>query len=89
MVWRAREFVSTVLLGTGVLAVLAPLFLYRFIHGDSDRYMWIINGPPPFDSFGSGPFQRLMYVGLLIVGCLLIGGAILVRGSRCRRVQLT
>jgi hypothetical protein len=48
-----------------------PFFLYWLIHGDYDRYIWLINGPPPFDEFGSGPFQLLMYLGFFSTG---VGG---------------
>ena len=37
-----------------------------------ERYRWIINGPYPFGHFGGGPFQLFMYLGLFIVGIILI-----------------
>ncbi|MBK5252725.1 MAG: hypothetical protein JJE29_08865 [Peptostreptococcaceae bacterium] len=54
--------------GLGAVLIASPLALYWFIHGDYDRYIWIINGPAPFDSFGSGPFQLWMFIGLIVCG---------------------
>lgn len=47
-------------------------FLWWFIHGDYERYLWIINGPFPFSHMGSAPFQLLIFVSLFIAGTLLI-----------------
>lgn len=60
------------LLGAGIVLVLSPLAIYWFIHGDAERYLWIISGPAPFNSLGSGPFQLVVYAGLIIAGGLLI-----------------
>jgi hypothetical protein len=49
-----------------------PLFLYWLIHGDYDRYVWLINGPAPFDQFGGGPFQLFMGVGFLALGAGMV-----------------
>jgi len=65
--------VASLLLGTGLLLVVSPVIIYWFIHGDAERYLWIINGPAPFDSLGSGPFQLYLYAGLVISGGILIG----------------
>jgi hypothetical protein len=62
---------SAALIGVGLVALAMPFFLYWLIHGDYDRYVWLINGPPPFDEFGSGPFQLLMYLGFFSTG---VGG---------------
>ena len=66
-----RDKLAPFLIGGGVLLVVSPVILYWFIHGDPERYLWIINGPPPFSSFGSGPFQLYMYAGLTFSGLLL------------------
>ena len=65
------------LIGIGIS--ISPIILYWFIHGDYDRYIWIINGPFPFNSFGGGPFQLLMYGGLLITGVVLIAVSLIVK----------
>ncbi len=56
----------------GLFFLASPLLLYGFIHGDYDRYIWIINGPHPFSSFGGGPFQMWMFIGLTLIGALFI-----------------
>jgi hypothetical protein len=73
------DLLSSLLLGWGVLLLLAPVPLYWFIHGDAERYFWIIQGPAPFSSFGGGPFQLAMYVGLGVLGGALIAAAVLIR----------
>ena len=49
------------------LALIAYLDL---LLADHDRYVWVINGPPPFDGFGGGPFQLWFHAGF----ALAIGG---------------
>ena len=65
---------TSLFLGFSFIFFVSPLFLYWFIHGNSNRYVWIINGPYPFSNFGGGPYQLWMGIGLLIVGviCLVI-----------------
>ena len=63
---------SKILLFLGIGISFSPIILYWFIHGYYERYMWTINGPFPFSSFGGGPFQMLMYVSLFITGVVLI-----------------
>lgn len=82
-----RGRLAPFLIGAGLLIVVSPVILYWFIHGDPERYLWIISGPPPFSSFGSGPFQLYMYAGLVFSGLLLIAAGIL--ALRHRRVPLT
>ncbi len=65
-------FTASLLLGLGTILVLSPLFLWWFIHGDYERYMWIINGPYPFSAFGGGPFQLWVGTGLLAAGFLFM-----------------
>jgi len=67
-----KEFIVDLSLGLGVVLVISPVALYWFIHGNYDRYIWIINGPYPFSSLGGGPFQILVYTGLFIIGISLI-----------------
>lgn len=52
----------------GIVFILSPFLLYWFIHGDYERYIWIIKGPYPFSHFGSGPAQLFMYVCLFLIG---------------------
>ena len=74
-----KIILSNLLLLIGIEICLSPFILYWFIHGDYDRYIWIINGPFPFSSFGGGPFQLLMYGGLLITGLVLIAVSLIVK----------
>lgn len=67
-----KNFMLDLLLGIGFLFAISSIILYWFIHGDYERYIWIINGPYPFSHFGGGPFQLFMYVGLFIVGLGLV-----------------
>ena len=77
-----RGKLAAFLIGAGLLLVVSPVMLYWFIHGDPERYLWIISGPPPFSSFGSGPFQLYMYAGLVFSGLLLIAAGIVALGRR-------
>ncbi len=72
-------FISNFLRNLGIITTISPIFLYWFIHGNYDRYIWIINGPYPFNGFGGGSFQLLMYSGLLITGILLIAISLIVK----------
>lgn len=72
-------FLSNFILSTGVLTIISPILLYWFIHGDYERYIWIINGQFPFKSFGGGPFQLLMYMGLFILGVVLISVSLIIK----------
>lgn len=74
------DSIASLLFGFGVLGVASPFLLWWFIHGDYDRYIWIIHGPSPFSSFGSGPFQGGMYIGLLLCGGILIALSLLLKG---------
>jgi hypothetical protein len=72
------EFAASIALGAGLLLLPLPLFVLWLIHGNNARYEWLIAGPPPFDQFGSGPFQLALVLGIwtLALGLLAIGGAI-------------
>lgn len=79
------KLLSSLFLGLSLIFIVSPFLLYWFIHGDYDRYIWIINGPYPFSSFGGGPFQLFMFLGLLLIGIVfLIIGLILNRGNKKR-----
>ncbi len=56
----------------GVIFVLSPIFLYWFIHGNYERYIWIINNPFPLSHLGSAPFQVFLSVGLIVTGIIFI-----------------
>lgn len=62
------DVTSAIVLGIGVLLLASPAALYWWVHGDYDRYLWIIRGPSPYNQLGGGPFQLWTYVLLLILG---------------------
>jgi hypothetical protein len=69
---KTKLNLSKILLFIAIGISFSPIILYTFIHGDYERYIWIIKGPFPFNSFGGGLFQLLMYVSLFIIGVILI-----------------
>lgn len=73
------KLLSNILLGLGLVFMVSPIILYWFIHGDYERYIWIVNGPYPFNSFGGGPFQLIFYLGLLMVGVGLVTSSLIMK----------
>jgi len=69
---KVIEFFLSLIRGLGTILLFSPFVLYWWIHGDYDRYLWIIRGPYPYSHFGGGPFQLAMYVGLFLLGAILI-----------------
>ena len=82
---RILIILSNFIMSIGVIAVISPMILYWFIHGDYERYIWIINGPFPFSSFGGGPFQMLMYISLFITGAVLIIVSLIIKRKGTKR----
>jgi hypothetical protein len=64
------DFISSLLIGLGVIAAFSPFALYWWIHADYNRYTWIIQGPYPYSNFGGGPFQ--MVLGLWLTGLAVL-----------------
>ncbi len=62
-------------------ASLATIVYLDLLAADHERYVWLINGPAPFDQFGSGPFQLGLHVAfaLAVSGFTLAGLALLLR----------
>lgn len=79
MGWSARDVISSLLFGWGVLLFLSPVILYWFIYGSRERYLWITAGPAPISDLGGGPFQLYLYLGLCILGVLFVLTAIAIR----------
>jgi hypothetical protein len=79
---NCKKVLSNVVLSLGIIVVSSPFILYWFIHGNYERYIWIIRGTFPFNSFGSGPFQLFMYIGLSVIGVILIGLSILLKNYK-------
>ena len=76
-----KKFISSLFLGLATLFLLSPLLLLWFIHGNYERYVWIIQGPYPFSNFGSGPFQVGMIVILLVFSAVFFGIYALLRSN--------
>lgn len=74
-----NTMVISMLFCCGVVFSTSPLILNWWIHGNYERYLWIINGPEPYSNLGSGPYQLLLYVGLFTIGVLFFS---------CRRRNL-
>ena len=72
------------MLGLGLVFLMSPFLLWWWIHGDYERYVWIISGPFPYDNFGGGPFQLLLYLRLFFVGGVLTGVALGLRVALSR-----
>lgn len=88
------DALSSLALGLGMLALVAPVGLYQLIHGDDRRYRWLISGPAPFDQFGGGPYQLWLYVSFVLLGtgslgAGLAGRAVVRRGAVTRGAALT
>ena len=64
----------------GLLVLLAYLDVLT-----SRSYEWVIGGPPPFDTFGSGPFMLWFHVafGVAAIGFVASGVALLRESEDC------
>lgn len=77
--YTVTKILSDLFLGLGLIFIMSPIILYWFIHGDYERYIWIIKGPYPFSHFGGGPFQLFMYIGLFFAGVSLIAVSMIIK----------
>lgn len=74
------DLFASLLLGIGCLALLSPAFFYWWIHGNYERYIWIINGPAPYSSFGGGPYQLFnFFIFPILLGVILASVSIIMR----------
>ena len=73
------EIIPSICLGLSFIFLLSPLALFWFLHGDYGRYIWIINGPYPFSSMGSGPVQGGMLIILLLLAIFFFCLYLLIR----------
>ncbi len=72
------SIMRTILIGISFLGFISPLLFYPWIHGDYDRYLWIIHQGYPCNSMGSGSWQ-LWYLVILpwIISILILGSVII------------
>ncbi|ASA25315.1 hypothetical protein [Paenibacillus donghaensis] len=81
MLKTTSKLLRTLLALLGVLFLAAPFLLYRFIHEDYERHMWLIKGPAPIDSIDSGPVQLWTSLLLAFIGVMLLASALLLNTS--------
>lgn len=81
MLKTTSKLLRTLLALLGVLFLAAPFLLYRFIHEDYERHMWLIKGPAPIDSIGSGTVQLWTSLLLAFIGVVLLASARLLNTS--------
>jgi hypothetical protein len=74
---RNKYFTAGILITIGIMLWLLIPFGCWWLHGDYDRYIWIINGPFPFSHLGSGPLQMGLTVLAALGGLVLIIAAVL------------
>lgn len=81
----AVDLFSSSLLGVGITFVLAAPAFWWWVNGSRERYLWIINGPAPYNRFGSGPLQLWIGVLLAAIGVVLFTlGAVLRQKMRSK-----
>jgi len=73
------DTILSILSGIGTMFIFSPILLYWWIHGDYNRYLWIISGPFPYSHFGGGPFQLVLYGGLFLAGVLFFAVTFILR----------
>lgn len=79
LIVQLLDALASLLLGIGMLGLASPIALYWWIHGDDNRYVWIIRGPYPYSAMGSGPFQLRMYATLFLLGVVLVTAGLLLK----------
>ncbi|MGE5579267.1 MAG: hypothetical protein ACM3WU_04400 [Bacillota bacterium] len=77
--WNIRlDLLSSVLIGSGVtIPTVVVIFIKWATSGG--RYHWIITGPYPFDSLGSGPFVVWSVLLSGMLGCILISLGLIIK----------
>jgi hypothetical protein len=68
---RALGDLFSSLLGLGAILLASPFFLWWWIHGSYERYVWIISGPYPYDNLDGGPFGVTAYSDMFAAGFVL------------------
>lgn len=81
------DLISSLLIGFGVIAAFSPFALYWWIHGDYNRYIWIIQCPYPYSNFGGGPFQIALGLWLIGLSILLLSAGAFLKWLMWRRVD--
>ncbi|MCH4886689.1 hypothetical protein EZV73_03875 [Acidaminobacter sp. JC074] len=69
--YTIKEYIVDLFIGFGFILLISPAFLYWFIHGSYDRYVWLLSGPDPFNKLGGGPYQLFLFMGLFSSGVII------------------
>jgi len=80
----AFDLATSALLGLGLVLLAAPAMFLWLLHGDGERYRWLISGPRPFDQWGSGPYQLFTCFSLVFASATCLGTATALRRSALR-----
>jgi hypothetical protein len=75
----ARELLSAALIGFGTTIAFVPLAL-AWLLASTERRLWVISGPSPFDHLGSGPLLLWLGIGALTAGAGLVWAGLRLRG---------
>lgn len=73
------DILSSLILCFGTFCLILPLIIYCLVHGNYQRYLWIINGPYPCNLLGSSTFQLWLTISLFILGLSAIGLGLILR----------
>jgi len=60
------KMLSNILTGLGTILILSPIALYWLIHGNYERYIWIINGHTRLVALEADHFRYLCIWGYLL-----------------------
>ncbi len=52
---------------------------YYWLHGDFERYLWIINQPWPLSHLGGSSVQLLIYIAFTFTGLILLATGIYIQ----------
>lgn len=66
------KLLSTVLLGLGTNFLVSPFVAWLLFYSSSERYLWTIQGPFPFNYAGSSAGLLFVLIGILLLGFFLI-----------------
>ena len=81
------NIISYIFFGVGIISIMNVFLLYQWIHGDYERYLWIISGPDPYNKFGGGSYQLIMYSGLIFIGIIAIAIAFFTKKIIARKMK--
>lgn len=76
----ALDLAGTVLAGAGVAAPLSAAGFVLWMFGEPGRRNWVIRGPAPFGSFGSGPYLMALLSGFVLLSGAMVAVGIFLRG---------